>query len=637
MGEVCVPTSDLLDAALCGTQQSYCLIEKKGENQITVQGSLLLYWIRVQEEEQVSCIDNENSFTEALLGNMAHTNSDTSVPQYPFLISITKMTASRLPWAKGGTTFGVAKQKVFMRAAIGNRVSTSSTLTYTGQHGEWDPQEVVELPAQKSWVQGKQHGECIKVAIYKANYPLPDTLIGKCRIHVLEEWVADKGSRVVSLPLARSRKGQYGSLSFEITIRQGRADRSASSIHSAAAEERQMVLKSLDRSVKLATLAWQFADEAVKRSRDPASRAGLRTAASKARHQTDRAVRRLRFAQALNAEVFAERAKCRLNQSELTVYRQNKRQAASRAAAIERDAAIAAAAALKAARSLEKRRQYCHVIVVVEVDLRRALGIVWSDVEREEIDALVAGHSGFARDPELPNNVDKPQPKSMKWFSLNGSVATKEAEENSEVTTISRSERDQEAELNQLDNQLAALSAVSRSMAQAAASAAGKDLRVADVLPESQAQALGIRVGWRAVAVDDVPLNSKRQLEDEFANLKARLGGENEATMCRSSVRIAFTKRVVLREERDRLHSLRRTLLQLQRNNSSNSSSSTMRRKMIQFDPRQPLGITWSQTTHSNSSGSTYNALEVSIEQTSDVYYRNFSDISAAHLIFTFA
>lgn len=617
----------MLDPALSGTLQSYRLTEKKGANHATASGSLILCWIHNQENEHVSCVNTANTPAELVVGNITHTEDIASAQKCPLLISITKMTISTLPITKVGTPFGVGSQKLFVRATIGHRFSTSSILRYAGQHGEWDPHEVLELPAQKSWLQRKPHGECVRFAIHKSNYPFADNLIGKSYIHVLEEWIADNGPRVVSLPLTRSQKGELGTFSFEITIHQGKSGPSASATHNAAAEERQRVLMALDRSTKLATLAWQHADEAAKLSKDPASRADLRKAALKAKHQTDHALQRLRFAQALNADDFAQRAKGRLDHIKLTTFRRNKRQAVSRAAALERDAANAAAAAYKAARSLEKRRQYCHVQVVVEVNVRCALGIVWSDVDQDEIEALEAGHSGSARDPELTNHVMDPKGKSAKWFSRKGAVATKQTGANSEVVTTPSSKSDEETELNQLDQKLAALSAGSRSVARSAASAAGVDLRVADVLTGGQAQALGIRVGWRAVAMDDVPIGSKRQLEHDIANLKARLDDENEAVTCRSSVRIAFTKRVVLHEERVRLKNLRRNLMKLRRTNSSIRNSCTMRKKRIQLDPSQPLGITWSQTTQVNSSGSSCNALEVSIEQTSDLHYQKFCSL----------
>ncbi|KAJ8601659.1 hypothetical protein CTAYLR_007448 [Chrysophaeum taylorii] len=633
LGEASIRRVDFLDSTLLGKERTYKLREKQAAlSPVGVKGSVVVKWWQAERTDRFEEEVVADALAEAILGDEARLNDDALVADFPFVLCLTRISVTGLPETEVGASLGVAKQDLYIRAMIGDRVTTSTVLASAGRQGVWGPGEVLKLPAKTAWLQEALHGKELELAVLNANHPLPDVLVGECQIHVLARWAAaDRDyARELTLPLSRPNKGECGSITLHLTVRQRRAGRSASTVKSAADEERCMVLSALKRSAKLAMLAAQKAEKALEHGADAASRANLRAATVKCRREADHAKRRLRAAEALAVTAFVKRAERRLDVLEVAEGRRARRQAAVRAAAAERDAAEADAAALKAAAYLQKQREYCHVQVTVEVNANRPLGIVWGNVDEEEVKSLEAGHSGYGPDTSLHKEIillrstsqREPRRKST-WMKKNrrstkdvriverGEATTEDEEEEDALERIRGNVKALEAEVNRVDVSLQAFTSALRTRARMAASAAGHDLAVASVPTGTQAAKLGVRAGWRAIAMDDSPLTSREQLENALAELKAHLENENGAITRRSTVLVTFAKRVVFRAERERLRQYRRTIVNLQVEKSKKQFSQSMRKKRISVDPQNTLGITWSRASVKSPGGVAEQVLEV--------------------------
>lgn len=523
-------------------------------------------------------------------------------------MTATELSAVGLPETEVGAVFGIGRQDLYVRASIGDCVSKTSILRNAGKSGVWDAGEIFTLHARTSWLQDGPRREDLVLKVMNSNFPLPDTLVGEGRVCILEHWSTDDQPHVLSLSLSRPGKGEYGTISLGITLKSKRANRCQLQVAEAARQERQVILSALKRSVKLATLSWQQAERAVESGTDPAKRADLRYNAARCKREVNRTKNRLLAAKALSMTAYVERVQRRMDRSELLRNMQARREAEDLAAIAARDDATANAVALRTLSYLRNLREYCHVKVTIEIDPQAALGIVWGDVDSEELNSLANGQSGFESDASEIGKANKAIFPTMRGPSAQRSDITTLTDQHRD--DLPRGKRALELKLKSVESELAAISGHSRMRSRLAAAEAGPDLRVTAVLPESQSAAQGVRVGWRAVALDDVVLKARHQLEEEILRRKARL--ENGAATERSFMHLSFTRRVTFRTERHRLRTLRQRILCEQKERAESDFAKSMRKKRITFKlGEKPLGITWTQATLSPGDSAPSDVLEV--------------------------
>ena len=306
------------------------------------------------------------------------------------------------------------------------------------------------------------------------------------------------------------------------------------------------------------------------------------------------------------------------------------------------------ASTLKADSQDVTRRELAHIETVVLVNPSENLGVIWGEVDEDEISALVANRSGFL--PASLTALHLPDEAASSTASLIptsppsrpsfGDTSWRKLDHTSpsQTDTVSGSEepvatcntsimcpKSLDALISEINVRLDALSTSSRARTRTTAAAAGGDLAVLGLRKDAQAMRLGVQVGWRAVALNGERLCGREQL---LRMLKGYAEQNSESVDSskgpREQVMIRFSRRIDWRRERRQLQKQKKHLLCRKREDNKRLQAETVRKKRLSLDLRKPLGIQWTEA-NAEAYGYQHDHLEVihSHKCSSTVFFRS--------------
>ena len=438
---------------------------------------------------------------------------------------------------------------------------------------------------------------------------------GECLIPLQAHWIGDKEPHQLVQMLTHTTSGLLGHLAFSIQVRCRRPHKAKHDGTRTTRElERLSVLHALRRSAEYAKRASQDAIGAFERAADSTERKALSATQGVCRREAMRAMSRLQHSielgilyDGVRSEVTAggaveqrngHKTKCAAPRSEITTGSAVAQQHASRETSCSaRPSSLAI-----------KHRELAHVRIDIRIDPTEKLGIIWGDVERDELAALVANRSGFSARVTSTPHARVSHEMSLQFANANDQRSRSvernysEADDMSEAMNQYRSTFSSLepllARISVVDEELIKLSAGSKSHARTLALRAGRNLTVLGLRKGMQAARLGVCLGWRAVSLNGRELGCRE-------HLSTALNAPMEEMI------LTFTARIECRHQFHALRNLKRYLVATKRCEEVSQVTAAAREKTISLDLRKQLGISW--TTATGGHGHSKGGLEVKV------------------------
>jgi hypothetical protein len=244
-----------------------------------------------------------------------------------------------------------------------------------------------------------------------------------------------------------------------------------------------------------------------------------------------------------------------------------------------------------------KHRELAHVRMDIRIDPTENLGIIWGDVERDELAALVASRSGFSARVTSTPHARVSREMSLRFANASDQRCSSRRDaggqygETDDVSEAMNHYRSTFSSLEPLlarigvvDEELTKLSASCKSNARTLALRAGHNLTVLGLRKGMQAARLGVCLGWRAVSLNGRELGCRVQLS-------TALNAPMEEMI------LTFTARIEWRHHFHALRNLKRYLVATKRCEEVSQVTAAAREKTISLDLRKPLGISWTAAT----------------------------------------
>ena len=427
---------------------------------------------------------------------------------------------------------------------------------------------------------------------------------GECFIPLQTHWVGDKEPHQLVQMLTHPTGGLRGHLTFSIQVRRClNKAKYDDEIRTTRELKHLSALHALRQSAEYAKRASQDATSAFERAADSIERRALSATQAVCRREAMRAMSRLQhsielgmFYDGVRSEITTETVeqraghgtKCAAPRSEIT---------AGSAVAQQHAGRETSRRALPSSSLAIKHRELAHVRMDIRIDPTENLGIIWGDVERDELAALVASRSGFSARVTSTPHARVSHEMSLRFANASdqrcgsGRDAGGQYGETDDVSEAMNHYRSTFSSLEPLlarigvvDEELTKLSANCKSNARALALRAGHNLTVLGLRKGMQAARLGVCVGWRAVSLNGRELGCREQLS-------TALNAPMEEMI------LTFTARIEWRHHFHALRNLKRYLVATKRCEEVSQVTAAAREKTISLDLRKPLGISWTAAT----------------------------------------
>jgi len=493
MGGVALTSKQLLDERLQGQEWQYAL---KGGVGTFEHAKLTLMWNTLQQAGEVACVKLQDADEVHPVESPGGASNDffPRVADNTYEIHVMDLKIAQL----GSSASSVlVDQKLCLSASLGDSTTslmgpaTEFRLLVRGRC--WRGTTIEHLHLRVS-SQGK-HGSCY----------------GDCIIPLQAHWINDGiPHRILQMLSHPEYDGLHGYVMGSLKIASRRPELLAS-LSELARDEHERVICALERSAARAKRTARDAGYAVERATSSKARAALRRSITTYHREAARATRRLEAARDLSSDMFHGRAELRL--TSLNADFKSTVGLAPRSDFIPQQETHAnftlESLVLEASTLTVKQRELAHVAIDIRVDPAKSLGIIWGNVDDDETVALAANQSGFSK--IMPSTTPHAQ-----------NLAAKAAGMLTTTPQISPAE----------------LKRAVKESARNLAGTAGRDLAVLGLRTTGEAARLGVRLGWRAVAMDGAILSSRESLVRAL-----------ESKLSQKVAVLTFTRRVEWRYE----------------------------------------------------------------------------------------
>ena len=666
-GEVLLTSVDLLNNDLQDRKCEYKLAKNTRGVPLCISGKMILMWKPIPSindsdtiQEDIAADVSLGDFhgTELITNGHLGGNDNESEPvcEFPYTIYIANLTVNGFKELVFDAKSDLRGRGLFVCASLGGDSATSTVLEDAERNGEW-LHDILQLRTRASCLCDASMSDVLYFELKSKHEAGQETLVGRCALPIQAQWADGVEPHRVLQALSHPQASkQQGNISFNISIKCRHSQRSKSIVAVVAEDEHRRLLAALDRSAEYAMRAARDALQAVERASDFKERTNLRSMAAISRREAERAKKRFQAGKALEPEILRKRAERRLGRLDAISAKTLTRTCSTTATfrkkntIIGQDVTQAVAFPKIAETPILKQRELAHVNTAVRIDPRERLGIIWGEVDEDEIAALSANCSGFLpphpsetfppeENPrvrstetskpaltsdltyhsdghtpainldifELDGGSRKDRPRFLKWPHISRPPPQKKkirnAEKNDEEHILQSDVKpgaeciieSLDGQIKELDANLGALTTLAKARTRALATHAGQDMTILGLRKDMQAARLGVQVGWRAVALNGEGLRCREQL---VRSLKSYVEMPPKANAPAGSskgseVTLVFTRRIEWRRERERLRKAKRSLTSTKRIREDSMRAATFREKFVSLDLRKPVGIVW--------------------------------------------